>query len=407
MTDEQNYTPSQVIESPGPTSENPSITPEPPKEEPKPAKMSAEDAISKAFDDAGAKDDGAEDDKAPTKAEKPVEAKEVKPAKAEKSLEKDPSNEAATSEQEEADGRAGKTKRELRSESLLDPPPAPSRFTPSAKEKWVNTPQAVKFEISRYMQETEQEIAQYREHKQFREELKEFEDLAKKHNVPFKQVLSNYVDIERKFSEDPATGFKQLFNNLGMSPTQAVGHILRAFNATPQQLIEHITKAPHEYTQLAQQRMQAPQPQQPTNVPDPRIQQLEERLAALDAEKVANNVIAPFAEEYPEYYEHEDQIAKVLQSGIIEQIHGNGLSPRDKLEIALGMVAPHALKRSSQSQEESRQQVPVPAARDTSPVVDLRGTKSIKGAPHGVQTDRRGKMSKEDAINEAMARFGS
>lgn len=394
---ENTHTPSQVIESPGPTTENPAITPDPPKqEEAKPAKMSAQDAISKAFDDAGAKDDGDEDDKAPAKAEKPVEAKEVKPAKVEKSA-----------EPERADvGNEREAPRKVEGQSegrkIIE---APARFLPRAKELWQNVPHPVREEFERVFRESEQEIAQYREHKQFREELKEFEDLAKKHNVPFKQALSNYVDIERKFSEDPATGFKQLFNNLGMSPTQAVGHILRAFNATPQQLIEHITKAPHEYTQLAQQRMQAPQLQQPTNVPDPRIQQLEERLAALDAERVANSVIAPFAEEYPEYHQHEDQIAKVLQSGIIEQIHGHGLSPRDKLEAALFMVAPH-VKRSLNAADNSNTSVPsIP--RDTQPAVDLRGTKSIKGAPHGVQTDRRGKMSKEDAINEAMARFGS
>lgn len=393
------HSPSQVIDSPSPTTENPSITPDPPKqEEPKVEKLTAQQAIEKAMGPSKA-EDGDEDapvDPAKGKEETPKNVPAAKEAK----------EAAVAPEKSDADEQAGKTKRELRSESLRAPPPAPARFIPSARDRWGNVPQEVKFEVTRVLDEAEREIAQYREHKQFREELKDFEELAQRHNVPLKEALNNYVDIERKFSEDPATGFRQLFNNLGMSPTQAVGHILRAFNATPQQLAQHIQNAPHEYTALAQQRPQAPQPQQPQhNVPDPQIKQLEQRLAAMEAEKVANDIIRPFTEEYPEYYENEDAIAEVLKSGIIERIHGNGLSPRERLEVALGMVAPHALKRSSQFNG-NVEQLTVPASRDT-PAVDLRGTKSIKGAPHGVQTDRRGKMSKDDAINEAMARFGA
>lgn len=393
---ENTHTPSQVIESPGPTSENPSITPDPPKEEPKPAKMSAEDAVGKAFDQAGVKD--AEEEEPAPKVEKPVKAEEVKPVKVEKSAE--PEKVDAVNERE----TPRKVEGQSEGRKIIE---APARFLPRAKELWQNVPHPVREEFDRVFRESEQEKAQYVEHKQFREELAEFETLAKQTGTTLKAAMSNYVSMENAFRSDPAQGFRALMSNMQMQPQQAISHILRAFGIQPQQLAQHIAQSPQEYTGLAPQRQapqqQNPQPQQAQE--NPQVKALEERLARMEAEKVESDVIAPFAEEYPEFHDNQDAIAEVLKSGIIERIHGNGLSPRDKLEAALFMVAPQ-VKRSMNVADNSNSSVPsIP--RDIPPAVDLRGTKSIKGAPHGVQTDRRGKMSKEDAINEAMARFGS
>lgn len=395
MTDELNHTPSQVIDAPGPTQENPNISPEPPKEEPKPQKMTAQDAIEKAMGPEQPEEEDGKPDKVEKAEEKPNP--EVKPAKAERSAE--PAKADAVNERETPPKVEGQSEGRKTAE-------APARFLPKAKEQWISTPRPVREEVERIFREHETEKAQYAEHKHFREELSEFETLAKSTGTTLKQAMSNYVGMENAFRSDPAQGFRALMSNLEMQPQQAISHILRAYGVTPQQLSQHMAQNPNEYTALAPQR-QVPQQQyqQPQQVEEnPQVRALEERLARMEAEKVANDVISPFAQEYPEYYQNEDAIAEVLKSGIIERIHGNGLSPRDKLEAALFMVAPH-VKRSMEGAADS--QAPVPSQRDTLPVVDLRGTKSIKGAPHGVQTDRRGKMSKEDAINEAMARFGS
>jgi hypothetical protein len=402
------YTPSQVIDSPAPTSENPSFTPEPPKEEPKPQKMTAEQAISKAFDAAKVAPEEDEENAPPAKAGAKTENPPKDEQPKQESAVKEGKEAAVDPEKEDADGQAGKTKRELRSESLRAPPPAPARLIPSAREKWANVPQEVKFEVTRILEETDREITQYREHKQFREEVKEFEELAQRHGVPFKQALSNYVEIERKFSEDPAQGFRQLMQNMNMHPTQAIGAILRSVNATPQQLAQMLTNNPEIFTALApsmpRQTQAQPQPQRQAESPE--VVALRQQVEAMQARMIEEEYIKPFERDYPEYREHEAAIAEVLKSGIIEKVHGTGLSPRDRLEVALGMVAPHVLKRASQTQEYV-QDNSVPSQRDIQPAVDLRGQKSIKGAPHGIETDRRRKMSKEDAINEAMARFGS
>lgn len=257
---------------------------------------------------------------------------------------------------------------------------APARFLPRAKELWANVPHPVREEFDRVMRESETEIAQYKEAKQFRDDVKEFEELAQRHGVPFKQVLTNYVDIERKFSEDPAQGFRQLMQNMNMHPTQAIGAILRSVNATPQQLAQMLTNNPEAFTALAPNMLrQTQQVQQQQRAPDPEISALKEQVQALHAERVANDIIRPFAQEYPEYHEHEEAIAKVLQSGIIDQIHGSSLSPRDKLEAALFMVAPH-VKRGSASGTVQDNSVQGDRTSET-PAVDLRGgNKSVKSS---------------------------
>jgi len=394
MTDELNHTPSQVIDAPGPTSENPNISPEPPKEEPKPQKMTAQDAIEKAM----GPEKSEEDDGKPAKVEKSEDKPnpEVKPAKAERSAEPvkaDAVNERETPPKVEGQSEGRKTAE------------APARFLPKAKEQWISTPRPVREEVERIFREHETEKAQYAEHKQFRDDIREYEEFATSKGVKFKDAISRYVDIDQKFSQDPAMGFRQLLQNTGMTVQQAVGHILRSVNATPQQLIDRITAAPHEFVFAAPQpqQQQFQQPQQAQE--NPQVKALEERLARMEEARVQREVIEPFVEEYPDYYQYEDAIAEVLKTGIIDKLHGTGISPRDRLERAYAMVAP--VKPGVSMDGNSNALAPVPSQRDTSPVVDLRGTKSIKGAPHGVQTDRRGKMSKEDAINEAMARFGS
>lgn len=333
-------------------------------------------------------------------AKEPVAAKEDAP--------KEPETKTTQPAKEEADAapEAPKSPKPSEGRKIIE---APARFLPRAKELWNNVPHPVREEFERVMKESETEITSYREAKAFRDELKQYDDMARSVGTTVKQSLDNYVAIERKFAEDPAQGFRQLMSNLGMQPPQAISHILRAYGVTPQQLAAHMQQSPNEYTALAPQRQMQPQMQQPQQAPqqaaDPRVQQLEQRLQSMEAERVHNSVIAPFAQEYPEYYQFEGQIAEVLKSGIIDTIHGAGLSPRDKLEAALLMVAPNT-RRSIQGNPANTVQDTEPYS---TPAVDLRGTKSIKGAPTSGtdQSGRRGKsMSRTEAIAAAAAELG-
>lgn len=375
----------------------PAVEPTPEKEAPRKPESARDSLEAEAKKIAAQEDKGDEED---GDDEKPVVNKETEKPKAEvkesEAKAKDANEQEAKPSPKPSEGR-----------KIIE---APARFLPRAKELWNNVPHPVREEFDRVMRESETEISQYREAKQFRDDVKEFEDLAQRHGVPFKQVLTNYVDIERKFSEDPAQGFRQLMQNMNMHPTQAIGAILRSVNATPQQLAQMLTSNPEAFTALApnmqRQNPQAPLPNQ--RQPDPEIAALKEQVQALHAERVANDIIRPFSQEYPEYHEHEDAIAKVLQSGIIDQIHGSSLSPRDKLEAALFMVAPHVVKRGSASGPVQDNSVQGTRTSET-PAVDLRGgDKSVKSSLGDVTdvVEPERKMSMRDMLEEEARKIG-
>lgn len=293
---------------------------------------------------------------------------------------------------------------------------APSRLLPRAKELWKHVPHEVRADLMRLESEREAEVAQYRESHEFAEELREYRELAKQHGVSVKESLDRYVDIERKFADDPAQGFKQILTNLGMHPVQAMGHLMRAFGADPKTVAEHILANPALYTQLGAPMAQGSAPAQGgrTAPPDPRVEQLEQTVQQLaEREKmqaintIAETVIKPFAAEYPEYEQHKAGIATILKSGTIEQLYGKGLSFRDQLEIALSMVAPGAISRKkAASGDPIREEAD--AGKPSEPVGDLRGDKSIKssiGAVTDPQEPRK-RMSIKEALEEEARRIG-
>lgn len=352
------------------------------------------DAIKRAHADIEAKNGKTEEVKASSdKAEVKVEEKTEAKADVKESVPRTDANEQeAKASPKPSEGR-----------KIIE---APARFLPRAKELWANVPHPVREEFDRVMRENDTQTDQYRESHQFREELKSFEDEARATGTTIKEALTNYVNMEKSLRADPATGFRQLLSNMQMQPQQAISHILRAFNVTPQALAQHISQNPNEYTALATPRQQQFQPQQQPQQHQvaPEVKALQEQLSAIRAEQVQASVIDPFRDDYPEYDQYEAQIAKVLERGIIEELHGNGLSPRDKLEVALFMVAPHA-KRAT---EAVTSPVLSPAAA-SSPVGDLRGNKSVKGAPTpGTDSSsrRRGNMSRTEALDAAWAELG-
>lgn len=332
------------------------------------------------------------------------EVKEEADAKAEPAKVEAKADEKAPAEKPEArtEPEAQKTPRQPESRKIIE---APVRFLPRAKELWNNVPHEVRAEWQRAEQERDTEISQYREAKAAHDEIAEYHAMAKQSGTSLKQALQNYVGIENTFRQDPSQGFKALMQNMGLTPPQAISHILRAYGVTPEQLANHMQRDPSAYTALAPQPQSQQQRQaQPQQQDDPRVQALQQEVAQMRADRVAESVIAPFANDYPEYYQHEDAIAKVLQSGIIDQIHGSSLSPRDKLEAALFMVAPYVKRQEQRAQPPVQSYVESPP-----PAVDLRGTKSVKGSPSpgtDGSTRRNGKMSREDAFNAAWAELG-
>lgn len=394
--DDQNFTPdtSTVIDQDLDTVNSgggkPAVEPTPAPEKPSKPESARDSLEAEAKKITTQKDDDADDqddDKQPVAKDKPAKVVDKTEVKGSEAKAKDAAEPEA------------KTQKPSEGRKIIE---APARFLPRAKELWNNVPHPVREEFDRVMRENDTQTEQYRESHQFREELKSFEEEAKATGTTIKEALTNYVTMEKALRSDPAQGFRQLLSNMQMQPQQAISHILNAFNVTPQALAQHISQNPNEYTALAsprQQQFQQPQPQQQHVAPE--VKALQDQLNAMRAEQVASSVIAPFRQEYPEYDQYEDQIAKVLQRGIIEELHGHGLSPRDKLEVALFMVAPHVRGGNSRQPDDSNSVLT--AANTQTPADNLRGgNKSVRSSVGSitdpVEPDR--KLSLRETLEE-------
>lgn len=327
--------------------------------------------------------------KEPEKVEKPVKTEkleeEPKPVTKTEVKSANPDKEVDASEQV-------KEQQTERKSEVRDRPEPPARFLPRAKELWRNTPNEVQSEVSRIVREHETEVQQYRESHQFREELKEYEELGKQHGVTVKQALQNYVGIERKFVEAPPEGFRQLLSNLNMQPQQAISHILRAFNVTPQQLAQHISADPNSYVSQQPQRQQQVQPQH-----NPEVDTLKQQITDMQTQMAHQQYIEPFAKEHPRYYELERDIALFLQSGKIPA----NLSPAEKLEAAYDMA--ERINPSSNVSSFSPKQTSSESRVDE----DFNGSKSIKSSPGNVlevkEPDK--KMSMRELLEDELKRL--
>jgi hypothetical protein len=324
-------------------------------------------------------------------------------AKAEAPKAKEPSQEPKPAKAEgEAASEAAKSPKPSEGRKIIE---APARFLPRAKELWQNVPHPVREEFDRVMKENETEVARYREAQTFREELREYEEMARAHNVPLKQALANYVGIEKTFAENPAQGFRQIMQNMGMHPKQALVHMMEAVGVSPQQLASHMAQNPHEYTALAQPMPQRQQPQQAAQQPNPEVGQLKQQIEELRLTQVTKQVkdelIDPFLSDEPDAREYWKDIEEFILSGMIEKRHGTSVSPRDKIEIAWSMV------KAMNGITSTKATVQDDSADQYTPAVDLRGGKSVKSSPGTVTnvSEPAKKLPVRDMLEEELRKL--
>ena len=333
-------------------------TPEPESEAPKTSREMMEAELDKAQ----AKDD--------------PEAKDEKPAKDAKEAKPEPKEQpkAEKAEGEKSDGvkpnAAAEVKDAKSSEGKVSEPPP--RFLPKARENWANVPNAVKAEIARWQADSETEAETYRESKQFREELRDYEDLAKRSGTTIKDALTSYVETEKRLHADPETELPRVLKSVGLDPMRAVMAVLKSAGATPEQFAQHVMQNPDQYKQQAQQQ---PQRQQQPQA-DPMARQAMDEVTSLKRQLAEQNmqssVIAPFAAANPRFDELQEPIAKILNSGMVPE----SMSVSERLEVAYDMAErlnPAPYREAPQAQDDQPSALVNPAA----------GKKSIKGAPSG------------------------
>lgn len=365
--------PSQIIEHRD-TSEIPRAGTLPeadaPKEEAKP--VSTRDAIAKAFDEADkaskAERDEAkpEDQKAKPEAEPKAEkarAEDGKFAKVEK-VESQPEAKAEKGAPEKAAEQAAPERRQ--SEGRHPEPPA--RFLPEARAKWANVPNEVKAEFHRVSQEMERESQQFRSSHERYSQLKDFDDLARSNGRDLRESLTKVNEVENALRQNPIFGLDAVLREIG--PRKADGSPL-----TIMEVAQYLTQNPTAYHPWAQTapHVSASAPVQATG----EIEALKAEVLSLRAEQSIVPVIQKFAEDKPDFDALQKQIEKILSSGIIEKLHGSGLSLEQKLSEAYRMAG----GRGPSSRPDTETATAHSEADTQARPVDLDGQKSIKGAP--------------------------
>lgn len=245
-------------------------------------------------------------------------------------------------------------------------PEPPARFLPKAKEVWANTPNPVKAEVQRMEREFAVEREKHADNTKYREELRDFDEMAKAQGTTVRKALEDYVGMEQRFATQPDQELPRLLKMVGMDPVAAIQTILKSVGATPEQFAQYAAQNPQPRQQPQPQRQQpAPQESQALQ----RIDQLERRL---QEQAIESGVVAPFVAQNPRFDELQEDIAFFLNSGKIPDT----MSASERLEVAYDMAerlnpAPY-------------REAPQPEAYLQPALVDpAAGRKSIRGAPTG------------------------
>jgi hypothetical protein len=266
-------------------------------------------------------------------------------------------------------------------------PEPPARFMPAEKELWRHVPNQLKSAVARIEREYAAEAETHAAARQFHEELREYDDLAKRTGTTVKEALKSYVELEQSFARDPEGTLPRLLQKVNMNPMQAVLAVLKSAGATPQQFAEHVRLNPGQYQGQAMQPMRQPAQPAPDPMASRALEEVQELKHHIVRQEVLTNVVDPFRAEHPRFDELQEDIAFFLNSGKIP----DSMDDYERLAAAYDM----ADRINPASYRDEPQAEP---AQPTALVNPVAGKKSIRGAPTGGKAPAMRTPSIRDAL---------
>jgi len=258
---------------------------------------------------------------------------------------------------------------------------APDNFLPRAKEKWADAPEEVRGEFYRALDNFEKGKQEYHQDREFRKELKPFEEMAQQAGVTVKQALENYTAIDRLLKQSPEEGIERVLKSVGISPVDYAKHILGKEQQLQQNpALAHTQRLEQQVQQLTQQIQGFTQAQT----------QAQQQAAQQQAiQQVENTLFAEVRQQHPRFDELRPDVAFFFNSDKLSSI----VDERSRLFAAVDMA--ERINPASQSHTTRSAQRPVNPA----------GEKSIKGSlTNGtdVYAGKGVKLSSREAIEAAM-----
>lgn len=305
------------------------------------------------------------DAKAPdSKDEKPAKEVEDKPAKARAEDGKFTKAEQPAPEKA-AVGQGEPERRPSEGRQHQEPP---ARFLPEAREKWANVPREVKAEFHRVSQEYEGELTRYKEAGERYESLRRYDELARANGGDLSKSLEKISNLEQTLARSPLAGLEMILREAG--PRKPDGSHLSLMEVA-QFVVQQNPQALHQMINSAQPQQA---PQKPAN---DEVAALRAELYQMRAEQTIVPVINQFIQAHPDAEALSPQIGKILETGVIKQIYGPGLSMEQELAEAYRMAG----GRLSPSHPAPLDTSPNPGTPPTRPVNPDAGQKSVRGAP--------------------------
>lgn len=342
-------------------------------------KQSLDDVIAKAEAKAKEASDKAEAvAKAKTEADDKAKQETKKPnADAKPDVDADArAKEAANKAKADAEAAEGKPDAEGKAKPKFD---APSRFDEAAKADWDKAPDTVKGATTRAIREIEQGIEKYREAATAYEDVKEFDELARRNGNSLRGALERVSAIEDAFAKNPIEGFQKVADHFGISLHALAAHVM---GETPDknrvQIEGQFAQLRNENAALRSQLQQAQQTAQRGEY---------------------NNTLSQvqqFRQDHPRFEELHEQISDEIS--LLKT--ANPDMPRMKL-----------LEKAYDRADRMYPATNVAAQTRTDALDDKSGAKSISGAPASgsdptIPSKRRGKPSSiDDSLDRAFARL--
>jgi hypothetical protein len=324
----------------------------------------------------------------PDKAEKPAEeAKDDKAAKPDDAKAEKPEAKPDEAKAERAradDGKfarpEGKDDQQKESRRFVE---APQSFLPQAREVWRNTPHAVQTEVARLVQEHTTANEQTRETVQRYESVRQFDELARSNGRELRDSLEKMTRIETSLQRNPVAALNEILMEVG--PRKADGQPFSLY-----EIAQFVAQQDQQgYQQMVAQSREPDQPKE-----DPRVAQLEQRLAQMQEQQAHASIVEPFAREHPRFNELERDIAFFLQSGRIPE----SLSPHERLAAAYDM-AERINPPSYVDDLPATDRVPAEQRRADD---DFSGSKSIKSSPGSVTESYEPKAKSGESARDSL-----
>lgn len=276
----------------------------------------------------------------------------------------------------------------------------PARFLPEAKTKWANVPNEVKAEVHRVSEEYEAEISKAKPVMERYEQLRQFDETAKANGRDLRDSLTKVTQIEQALARNPVIGLEMILREIG--PRKADGSPLSLYDVA--QVISK--QSPEQFANNMRSAIQQPRPQNNGQQMPPAMAAMAKELQSIRTELASAKVVPileAFKADRSDYASLEGSIAEILKSGVIDKIHGSGLSPVQRLEQAYRMAGGQG--PSSRSAPE-----PAPAHSEATterPASPDAGTKSIRGAPNGGEDAEieRPKLSTRELLTQELRRL--